>query len=185
MREHFVTETIRAATGRMEALHAVAAFALPDAWVAAGAIRNAIWDRLHDYVTWTPLADIDVVWFDRARADAAIDAALERRLGALMPEYCWSVENQARMHVRNGDAPYSSATDAMRFWPETATAVGARLTEGTGIDLTAPYGLEDLVNLVVRPARTWAPRRLQAYHARVRNKQWKKHWLRLTVLFTP
>lgn len=31
------------------------------------------------------------------------------------------VKNQARMHLRNGDRPYQSATDAMRYWPETAT----------------------------------------------------------------
>jgi hypothetical protein len=27
------------------------------------------------------------------------------------------------MHMKNGDAPYLSAVDAMRFWPETATSV--------------------------------------------------------------
>ena len=59
-----VLSALIAAEGRMAMLRAVASLRLPDAWVAAGAVRNAVWDSLHEYRTSTPLSDIDVVWFD-------------------------------------------------------------------------------------------------------------------------
>ncbi|WP_371875211.1 nucleotidyltransferase family protein [Pseudomonas amygdali] len=40
-------------------------------------------------------------------------------------------ENQARIHVRNDDQPYSSATNAMEAWPETAEVFGA-ISHGPG-----------------------------------------------------
>lgn len=75
------------------------------AWIGAGFVRNAVWDHLHGYGEATPLADIDVLHFaPRAldpQADADFEAALRRRC-----EAPWSVKNQARMHLRNGDRPY-------------------------------------------------------------------------------
>lgn len=51
-------------------------------------------------------------------------------VGALGLPDCWIgagfLRNQEQMHIRNGDQPYSSALDAMRYWPETATAVATR-----------------------------------------------------------
>jgi hypothetical protein len=50
----------------------------------------------------------------------------------------WSVKNQARMHERNADRPYRSASDAMMHSPETATAVGARLGDRAPSRLPLP-----------------------------------------------
>jgi hypothetical protein len=50
-----------------------------------------------------------------------------------------------------GDAPYASAADAMRFWPETATAVAVRRTAEGPCEIAAPFGLEKLFGLVLRP----------------------------------
>ncbi|PLC63479.1 hypothetical protein B9P82_13400 [Citrobacter sp. L55] len=62
----------------------------------------------------------------------------------------WSVKNQARMHQRNGDYPYTSTRNALLHWPETATAIAVRLGK-EGLDITAPYGLSDLFELRLRP----------------------------------
>ncbi|SDF57102.1 Nucleotidyltransferase [Paenibacillus sp. cl6col] len=37
-----------------------------------------------------------------------------------------------------------SMLDALRRWPETATAIGVRLDEDNQLDFCAAYGLEDL-----------------------------------------
>jgi hypothetical protein len=83
------TDVVRAALqiadGRMAMLQALAWLNLPDAWVAAGAVRNAVWDSLHAFAHSTPLADVDVIWFDASRADKALDRKLERRLRDLLP----------------------------------------------------------------------------------------------------
>lgn len=41
---------------------------LPDAWLAAGFVRNRVWDRLHGYPEPIPLADLDVIHFVRSTA---------------------------------------------------------------------------------------------------------------------
>jgi hypothetical protein len=65
---------------RMEVLRFVRDLGLPDCWVAAGFVRNCVWDHLHGRAT-SPLAqDIDVIWFDPAACAAARDAALETAL---------------------------------------------------------------------------------------------------------
>ncbi|MRE47150.1 hypothetical protein GII66_24395, partial [Escherichia coli] len=48
---------------------------------------------------------------------------LEDRLRQQLPSLDWSVKNQARMHQRNGDYPYTSTRNALLHWPETATAI--------------------------------------------------------------
>jgi hypothetical protein len=67
--------------------------------------------------------NVDVTWFCRERAGREENGQAEAALRAMDPTISWSVWNQARMHGRNGAAPYASATDAMRFWPETAAAI--------------------------------------------------------------
>ena len=65
-------------------------------------------------------------------------------------------------------------------WPETATAVAARLDPG-GVEILAPHGLADLLALVARPtpAHRADP---AAMLARIAAKSWLTRWPRLQVL---
>lgn len=164
--------------GRLSMLRAVAALALPDAWLAAGAVRNAVWDVMHQIDRPTSLNDADVIWFDPGRADPRQDRALEETLTRDHPTVTWSVKNQARMHVRHGHQPYVNCLDAMRAWPETATAVAARLCPDGTIELAAPYGLTDLMSLRLRPGPVCPP---DVFRHRVQSKGWLRRWPRLTV----
>ncbi len=94
----------------------------------------------------------------------------------------WSVKNQARMHLRNDDPPYHSATEAMMHWPETATAVAVRLGAHGVIEIAAPLGLDDLFNLVVRPTVRFQGEKAQTYTDRLRAKNWPATWPRLKVI---
>jgi hypothetical protein len=161
----------------MAMLRAIAALALPDAWLAAGAIRNAVWDALHGYDRPTPLSDADVIWFDRSCADRGMDRRLEQVLASRLPGIAWSVKNQARMHRRHGHAPYADCLDAMRAWPETATAIAARLRNEM-IELQAPYGFDDLLSLRLRPAPRCTP---AVFDDRVKRKAWLRLWPGLSV----
>ncbi len=162
-------------------LDAIDTTTLPDCWIGAGLIRNAVWDGLHGICSSAALdADVDVVYFDSADTRVCRDAAIEARLIESMPETKWSVHNQARMHVRNGDSPYVDLEDAMRRWPETATAIAARMREGR-VELLAPFGIDDLVNLIVRPTPTFALK-IDAYRIRILAKNWKARWPRLTII---
>jgi hypothetical protein len=168
---------------RWRILGLVRGLGLPDCWVAAGFVRNAVWDHLHGRRAGSLTGDVDVVWFSRALADASEDRSLEAELRSLDPTIGWSVKNQARMHRRNSDVPYSSTEDAMSHWPETATSVGVQLTEWGGLRIAAPFGLDDLFALVVRPTPGFADEKRPMFLARVHDKDWLAAWplLRLTT----
>lgn len=165
----------------MTRLSTIASHGPAGAWIGAGFLRNAVWDALTGRDPDTiPPADLDVVFFDMAYVLAARDAAAEAKLLAAAPGLPWSVTNQARMHGRNGHAPYHDLADALAHWPETATAIAARLGPG-GVEILAPHGLADLLALVARP--TPAHRALPAAMvARIAAKGWAARWPALQVL---
>lgn len=174
-----VASVLRGDPVRWQLLGVVQSLSLPDCWIAAGFVRNAVWDHLHGRCHSAPDGDIDVIWFDADRSDAEVDRDLEARLAQLAPGFAWSVKNQARMHTRNDDPPYSSATDAMRFWPETATAVAARRTSANGCEIAAPLGLDDLFALKLRAAGRFRAEKRPIFDARVSGKRWQARWPRL------
>jgi hypothetical protein len=161
---------------RFEVLKTVRSLNLPDCWVAAGFVRNAVWDHLHGQAHSPIASDVDVIWFDPAHCDPVLDRHLEALLQDRLPGIDWSVKNQARMHLRNADPPYASATDAMRFWPETATAVAVRLNQTGHCEVAAPLGLDDLFGLVLRPTPRFAEGKRALYHERLRAKAWHLGW---------
>lgn len=165
---------------RLDALHVAARLNLDDWCLAAGFVRNLAWDHLHGYPAPTPLADIDLIYFDPSDTSAERDAQLQDELRAVsaLP---WSIKNQARMHVRNNDRPYLSTAEAMRYWVEVETAVGARLNGTTGkVALVAPFGIESLfaATITMNPKR----RKPEVFAARLRSKGWLKTWPLLRVV---
>jgi len=162
------------------AFRAVAALGLPDCWIGAGFVRSRVWDALAGRATAQPKDDIDVVYFDPADTTKEKDLTIEAALGRSAPEHHWSVKNQARMHGRNGDAPYRDTIDAMAHWPETATAIAARLEAGAVV-LAAPYGVDDLVDLVVRPTPIFR-HKMNVFRARLAAKNWRARWPEITIV---
>ena len=163
----------------MEILHAVEALRLPDSWVGAGFVRNPVWDALHDRPWSASYTDVDVLYYDTANANPEQDRRIEADLGTSVPAVPWSVKNQARMHLQNGDGPYADSADAMRHWPETCTAIGVRAI-GSRIEILAPFGTDDLISLVVRPTPAFA-NKVEVYRARVAHKAWSVSWPKLHI----
>lgn len=157
---------------------------LPDWWISAGFVRNKVWDVLHNYSTRSPLNDVDVIYFDLKETGEIRDKRLEAKLRQQAPRVPWSVKNQARMYEKNGDQPYTSSSDAMSRWPETATCVGVSLDATGKIVLAAPNGVQDLVNLIVRRNHLFAGTREQ-FLDRVERKQWRRIWPRLSIVDVP
>jgi uncharacterized protein len=84
------------------------------------------------------------------------------------------------MHAVNRNEPYASTFDALSRWVETATAIAVTL-DGNRVKLIAPYGVGDLVNLIVRPTPLFKDR-LQTFQDRVTAKQWLVKWPKLRVV---
>lgn len=169
---------------RMMALEAVGQMKLPDCWIGAGFIRSFVWDRLADLPPVMP-EDVDVVYFDPDNTSEEIEKAHDAALANFMPGVPWSCKNQARMHVKAGlTEQYRDTGDGLWHWTETATAVAARLGPAGTIDILAPFGLDDLFNMTVRPTPFFAGR-LADYHARIEAKKWQQRWPALRFEATP
>lgn len=175
-----VAKVISDSLWHMEALRAVRKLNLPDWMIGAGFVRNAIWDQLHGFVSFTPLADIDVIYFDALHTSPSQDAEIEKYLQQALPGLPWSVRNQARMHIRNNDIAYTSSEDAIGHWLETPTCIAVRLKSDDTLKVFAPHGLEDLMNLNVRPTSS-GTKKSDIYGQRIRTKDWKSIWPKLQI----
>lgn len=170
---------------RLACLRAVRDLALPDAWIGAGFVRNAVWDALTNRVRDLRAHDIDVAFFDPTLTDEpqalAAERALEQSLAAVIPGLAWSVTNQARMAAVNGHPPHRDTADALAHWPETATAIAAQIDGAGTVHVLAPHGTEDLFALVIRPTPAFAAKPA-LWEKRCREKAWQERWPEVRIL---
>lgn len=178
-REHQIILWLEQDTMRMEALHIAASLPLDDWCIAAGFVRNLVWDKLHDYVSPTPLNDLDLVYFNASQTSQESDELIEKGL-IERSGFPWSVKNQARMHSRNHDEPYTSTSHAMSHWVELETAIGARLSSGGQVELVAPFGIDPLFgnSITINPGRV----KLLDFQHRIESKRWLELWPNLKVV---
>lgn len=170
----------------MPALEAVRALRLKSWCIGAGAVRNLVWDHLHQFEVPTELKDLDVAYFDAADLWPETEHAIQSVLSARDPTVPWEVTNQAAVHLWFEDhfghpvAPLSSLNEAVASWPEFVTSVGLTLTEDSSIEVIAPYGLNDLFSIVVRrnPARV----SIETYRRRLAEKRYAERWPKVTVV---
>ncbi|WP_295895596.1 nucleotidyltransferase family protein [uncultured Vibrio sp.] len=173
-----IVDLIKADSIREKALDCVYQLSLPQCYIAAGFVRNLVWDDLHHKHAPTPLADIDVIYFDTKESEPEMYLVYEQLLTKMMPNVQWQVRNQACMHERNGDQPYTSTLDAMTYWPEKETAVAIRKINADEYECIAAFGFESLFNLHI----THNPKRdLDVFMSRVQSKNWLQHWPSLEV----
>ena len=140
--------------------------ALPDCWLAAGAVAQTVWNHILGLPLSYGISDIDLVYFDESDLSESGEAERAARArNALSGLPVWiDVKNEARVHLwyeakfGRSIAPYASVTDAIASFPTTATAIGIRPSP-EGLQLYAPYGISDLLGLVVRPNRKQITRR--------------------------
>lgn len=175
--ENRLVDIMRSNEELLEDLQLVQQLKLPNWWIAAGYVRNYVWDYLHGYEQKTKLNDVDIIYYDASNISLSLEAELEDRLTEKKPVYQWSIKNQARMHLKNNDLPFVDVEDTMKRWPETATAVGITLTDTNDIKVIAPHGLEDLFKLVVRQSEFFADEAY--YYERVASKKWSERWTQL------
>jgi uncharacterized protein len=158
---------------------------LPDSWLVAGCIAQTIWNLGCGQPAELGLKDVDLIYFDEQDLSFESEVDHERRLRDLFRHLPikLDVKNEARVHLwyeeRFGYAikPYLSSADAIATFPTTATAVGVCWIRGK-LECCAPFGLDDLFGLVVRPNKRQITRTI--YEAKV--DRWRPIWPRLNFL---
>ncbi|MEN9390683.1 MAG: hypothetical protein RLZZ283_783 [Candidatus Parcubacteria bacterium] len=178
MEEKEILSVIESDPWMMSVLRAAATLNLPDWMIGAGFVRSKIWDTLsgtkHEHS-----ADIDLIYFDPNDINPEKEKEYASQLQKLVAVE-WEVVNEARAHVFNGLDPFTSSEDAMAHWTETATAVAVTL-RGGDLKLIAPYGISDLVGMIVRPCPKF-PRGEVLMRERIAAKKWLEKWPQLKVI---
>ena len=179
MTEEDILNLIRKDEWMMDILHTAENLNLPDWVIGAGFVRNKVWDYLHGYdKPKVDTADIDLVYYAPNGNDQEADERLSERLKE-ETGIEWEVVNEAYAHKWNNLPSYKSTEDAISCWPETATAVGVKI-ENEELKLIAPYGIDDLVNLIIRPSPKF-PDGVKRVRERITEKKWLEKWPKLKI----
>lgn len=180
MTEQDIFNLIRNDKWMMNVLRIVEKLDLPDWAIGAGFVRNKVWDYLHEHTRLgvdTP--DVDLVYYDPNGNNVAEDKRLSAELNA-QTGIAWEVVNQVYAHKWNRYPPYTSTENSISTWSETATCIGVKIEPG-GLKLIAPHGIDNLVNLILRPNPT-IPDGFERLKGRAKKKQWLEKWLGLKLL---
>ena len=150
---------VRADPGLMHVLTTVRGLGLNDWRVFSGAVYQSVWNAVTDRPAGYGRKDYDLGYFDPDTSWDAEDLVIKRVAAALDEPFRSEVEvrNQARVHLwfldRFGE-PYEALTgtdEALARFVAPAFAVGVRLERDDTISIAAPFGLEDVFSLTLRP----------------------------------
>jgi uncharacterized protein len=177
---------LRATPGLMRVMRTAAALDLPDWMVFSGAIYQPVMNHLTGRPLEHGLKDYDLGYFDPADISyEAEDAVIRQVAAAFEPPLRDLVEvrNQARVHVwfegKFGEpyTPLACTAEALERFTSATFAVGARLEPDGRMRLFAPFGLQDLFALRLRPN----PRRRTGGFSRTAEAA-RRRWPELEVI---
>ena len=154
-----LVEIVRADADLMHVLTTVRGLDLPDWRVFSGAVYQSVWNAVTGRPAGYGRKDFDLGYFDPDTSWDAEDLVIQRVAAAFEPPFRTDVEvrNQARVHLwfmdRFGE-DYEALPDtdaALARFVAPAFAVGVRLEADDTISVAAPFGLEDVFSMTLRP----------------------------------
>ena len=160
---------VRADADLMQVLATVRGLGLPDWRVFSGAVYQSVWNTVTGRPVGYGRKDFDLGYFDPDTSWDAEDVVIKRVAAAFEEPFRSDVEvrNQARVHLwfmdRFGEdyEPLPDTDSALARFVAPAFAIGVRLEDDDRISVAAPFGLEDVFDMVIRPnpnrplARGW------------------------------
>ncbi|WP_269219884.1 nucleotidyltransferase family protein [Brevundimonas vesicularis] len=155
-----LTAIVRADAGLMHVLTTVRALGLPDWRLVSGAVYQAVWNARTGRHPGYGVKDYDLAYFDASDLSYEAEDVVIKRVAAAFDEPFRSqveVRNQARVHLwfqnRFGEPyePLGSTDEALERFVAPTFAVGVRLEVDDSLSVAAPFGLEDVFTLTIRP----------------------------------
>ena len=154
-----LVDIVRADPGLMHVLTTVRGLGLNDWRVFSGAVYQSVWNAVTDRPVGYGRNDYDLGYFDPDVSWDAEDAVIRRVAAAFDEPFRSEVEvrNQARVHIwfpdRFGEPyePLTGTDEALSRFVAPAFAVGVRLEADDSISVAAPFGLEDVFSMTLRP----------------------------------
>jgi hypothetical protein len=163
-----------------KALTRARTFALPDWRIVSGALYNSIWNALTMRPSGYGIKDIDLFYFDETDLSYDAENDVIEAGAAIFSDTPVPVEirNQARVHLwfpaRFGRScpRYASSDHSIEHFASKTHAVGVRLHDDDSLDLTAPFGLDDIFSFRVTPNRAIDNRATHEEKAARAKRQW-------------
>ena len=157
-----LVDIVRGVPTTMQVLRVIRDLDLPDAMIFSGAIYQPVWNHLTGRAPTYGIKDYDVAYHDASDTSyEAEDGVIQRVAAAFEPPLRELVEvrNQARVHLWfekkfGADEPYPpllTSADALKRFVATAFCVGVRMEADDSLSVFAPFGLEDLFAMHLRP----------------------------------
>src|SRR5262249_14352256 len=140
-------------------LNAARELRLPQWRIVAGCLYQTVWNVLTNKPARTGIKDYDLIYFDDSDLSWEAEDRVVQRVGRHIRNLSAPVEvrNQARVHIwfknRFGAdySPLRCADEALSRYAAVVHAIGVRLERDDRLDILAPFGLDDLFNMVIRP----------------------------------
>lgn len=156
----------------------------PNWYLGAGCISQSVWNYLHGYEIEKHIKDCDLVYFDDDISKQSEQKYIQKGK-ELFKDLSAEVEivNQARVHLWYEKdfglkiPPYQSVEEGINSWPTTITCIAVRKA-GSQLDVYAPYGLNDLFGMILRPNKQMVTEEM--YNKKV--QRWTKVWPKLKVI---
>ena len=157
--ERRLEDILRAAPSMMTVLERSRELDLPDWLIVSGAVYQRVWNHLTGREPDYGVRDYDVIYFDPDTSWDAEDVFIKRAAALFPPPLADMVEvrNQARVHLWFEDhfgEPYEplwSSAEALTRFVAPAFGVGVRLETDDSLTIRAPFGLQDLFAMTLRP----------------------------------
>ena len=158
-REARLIAIVRADPALMRVLTTVRHLDLPDWRLFSGAVYQGVWNDRTGRPVGYGVKDYDIGYFDPDTSWDAEDVFIQRTAAAFDEPLRSLVEvrNQARVHIWFPDhfnEPYEPLThtdEALSRFVAPAFAVGVRMEPDETISIAAPFGLQDVFDMVIRP----------------------------------
>lgn len=159
---------------------------MPNWYLGAGCLSQTVWNWQHNFELTHGIKDYDLVYFDDHNISFEQEDFYIQKGKELFRDISASIEikNQARVHLWHKQRfgyeikPYKSVEDAINSWPTTATSVAVRYSEEGKFLVYAPYGLNDLLGMIVRANKTKITKEI--YLEKV--ERWQKIWPKFQII---
>lgn len=152
---------------------------MPNWYLTAGCIAQTVWNSLHGFGLTHGIKDYDLVYFDEFDAKREQERKYIRLGRELFKKVDVPVEivNEANVHTwfehdfgEKMVHPYKSVEEAIGTWSTVAVCIGVRYVNGK-FDVCAPYGLDDLFSLILRPNK--------GFFSKSRHEEKVDRWVRI------
>ena len=169
-----------------------ATLGLPDTWLVSGCLFQTVWNILAGERPTRAIKDYDIFYFDASDCSEESEERANRSAAELFADLGCQIDvrNQARVHLWyakefgvEGYPRLTTATDGIDNFLAVCCMVAVRRTSSRGMELYAPFGVDDVLDRVMRP-NPWYPN-LPRDCYNLKAERWRALWPDLKVEAVP